>query len=108
MSDTSGSDPKFAEVPGAVTRHFSPAPIAAEPQGPEAIVSELGAMADAMEHVPFTAETLATRLEDDPNAKGLAGIAALALALRGLAPSDAAAVNHVLAEGPRAKRDKRQ
>ena len=107
MSDTSGINPKFADVPGAVTQRFAPAPVAAVPQGPEAIVSELGAMADAMEHHPFTVETLAARLEDDPGAKGLASIAALALVLRGLSPSDAATVNRVLAEGPRAKRNKR-
>ena len=86
MSDTSGSDPEFAVVPGAVTQRLKAAPIAAALQGPEAIASELGAMADAMEHLPFTAETLAARLEDDPEAKGLAGIAALALVLRGLSP----------------------
>ena len=108
MSDTSGSDPEFAVIPGAVTHRFTPAPIAAVPQGPEAIASELGAMADAMEHVPFTAETLAARLEEDSGAKGLAAIAALALALRGLSPSDAAAVNRVLADGPRPKRSGRK
>ena len=107
MSDTSGSDPQFATVPGAVTRHFAAAPIAAAPQGPEAIASELGALADAMEHLPFTAETLATALEIDPDAKGLAGIAALALALHGLPPSEAASLNRILAKAPRAKRDRR-
>ena len=84
------------------------APIAAVPQGPEAIASELGAMADAMEQPPFTAETLASRLEEDADAKGLAAIAALALALRGLSPADAATVNRVLAEGPRARRGRRE
>ena len=108
MSDTSGSDPKFAETPDAMTHRFAPAPIEAVPQGPEAIASELAAMADAMEQHPFTAETLATRLEDDPDAKGLAGVAALVLALRGLSASDAATVNRVLAEGPRRKRDDRK
>jgi hypothetical protein len=108
MSDTGGSDPQFAVVPGAVTHRFRAAPIAAEPQGPEAIASELGAMADAMEGGPFTAETLATRLEEDADAKGLAAIAALALVLRELSPSDAAAVNRILAEGPRTKRERRK
>ena len=108
MSDTSGSDPQFATVPGAVTHRFTPAPAAAVPQGPEAIASELGAMADAMEAGPFTAETLAARLEDDPEAKRVAAIAALALALRHLSPADAATFNRVLAEGPRAKRGKRE
>ena len=108
MSDTSGNDSQFAVVPGAVTHRLTAAPIAAAPQGPEAIASELGAMADAMEHLPFTAETLAARLEDDPEAKRVAAIAALALALRGLSPADAATVNRVLAEGPRAKRGKRK
>jgi hypothetical protein len=108
MSDTSGSDPQFAVVPGAVTHRFTVAPIAAAPQGPEAIASELGAMADAMEDGHFTSEALAARLEDDPEAKGIAAIAALALALRGLSPSDAATLNRILAEGPRAKRGKRK
>ena len=108
MSDTGGSDPQFAVVPGSAAHRFTAAPIAAAPQGPDAIASELGAMADAMEHHPFTAETLAARLEDDPEAKGIAAIAALALALRGLSPSDAATLNRVLAEGPRSKRGKRK
>ena len=100
MSDTSGSDPQFAAVPGAATR-FAAAPIAAAPQGPEAIASELGALADAMGGGHFTAETLAARLEEDPDARGIAGIAAMALALRGLSPSDAATFNRVLADGPK-------
>lgn len=108
MSDTGGSDPQFAVSPGAVSHRFRAAPIVAAPQGPEAIASELGAMADAMEHLPFTAETLAARLEDDPDARRITAIAALALALRELSPSDAAHVNRVLAEGPRAKRGRRQ
>ena len=108
MSDTGGSDPQFAVVPGAVTRHFAAAPIAAAPRGPEEIASELGAMADAMEGGPFTVETLATRLEAESDAKGLAAVAALALVLRDLSASDAAMVNRVLAEGPRAKREKRK
>lgn len=108
MSDTSGSDPQFALVPGAVNHRFTAAPISAAPQGPDAIASELGAMADALEEGPFTAETLAARLEDDPEAKRIAGIAALALALRGLSPSDSANVNRILAEGPRTKRAKRK
>ena len=107
MSDTTGSDPQFATVPGAVTHRFTPAPVPA-PQGPESIASELGAMADAMEHLPFTAQTLAARLQDDPDAKNLAAIAALALALRELSPSDAATLDRILAEGRRPKRGKRQ
>jgi hypothetical protein len=107
MSDTSASDPQFATVPGAVTQRFTAAPIAA-PQGPDAIASELGAMADAMEHLPFTAETLSARLSDDPQAKNLAAIAALALVLQDLSPSDAATLNRILAEGPRPQRDKRK
>jgi hypothetical protein len=91
-----------------MSHRFAAAPIA-EPQGPQAITSELGAMADAMEeHVPFTAQTLAARLLDDPQARQLAAIAALALALRELTPSDAAALDRVLAEGPRPKRRKRE
>src|SRR5688500_14642687 len=86
MSDTGGSDPQFAVVPGAMTHRFRAAPVAAAPQGPEAIASELGAMADALEGGPFTAETLAARLEEDANAKGLAAIAGLALVLRDLSP----------------------
>ena len=108
MSDTGGSDPQFAVVPGAVTHRFRPAPVAAAPQGPEAIASELGAMADAMEGGPFTAETLAARLETDADAKGLASVAALALLLRELSPADAARVNRILAEGPRSKRERRK
>lgn len=109
MSDTTGgSELPFAAGPGAVVRHCKAAPIVAAPPPSEAIESELGAMADAMDHVPFTAETLATRLEEDPEAKRLAGIAALALALRGLSPSDRARVNRVLAEGPRAKKRERR
>jgi hypothetical protein len=104
MSDTGGSDPQFATVPGAAAHRLAAAPLAAAPQGPEAIASELGAMADAMEQLPFTAETLAGRLEEDADAKGLAGIAAVALALRGLSPADAARLNRVLADGPRARR----
>ena len=100
MSDTSGSDPQFAFAPGAVNR-FAAAPIPAPPQGPEAIASELGALADAMEDRHFTAETLAAGLEDDPEAKRVAAIAALALALRELSPSDARTFNRVLAEGPK-------
>ena len=107
MSDTSGTDPQFAVMPGAVTHRFTPAQAAALPQGPEIIASELGAMADAMENGPFTAETLAARLADDPEAKRVAAIAALALALRELLPADRATVDRVLAEGPRPKRDKR-
>ena len=107
MSDTTDSDPQFATVPGAVTHRFTAAPVAA-PQGPEAIASELGAMADAMEQSPFTAQTLAARLRDDPDAKNLAAIAALALALRELSPSDAATLDRVLAEGPRPRRGKRK
>lgn len=38
----------------------------------------------------------------------VAAIAALALALQGLSPADAATVNRVLAEGPRTKRRKRE
>ena len=109
MSDTAGgSDPQFGVAPGAVTHRFTPAPIAAAPQGPDAIASELGAMADAMEQIPFTADTLAARLEGDSEAKRLVAIAALALALRELSPSDAATFNRIMAEGPRAKRDKRK
>jgi len=108
MSDTGGSDPQFAVGPGAVAHRFAAAPIAAAPQGPEAIASELGAMADSMEHHPFTAETLAARLEDDPDAKQIAAIAALALALRDLSPSDAATLNRILAKDPRGKRGKRK
>jgi len=107
MSNTSGSDPQFATVPGAVTQRFAAAPLAA-PQGPDAITSELGAMADAMEHLPFTAKTLSARLRDDPQAKNIAAIAALALALSDLSPSDAATLDRILAEGPRPKRDKRE
>lgn len=107
MSDTSASDPPFAPAPGAATHRFTPAPVPA-PQGPDAITSELGAMADAMEHSPFTAQTLAARLQEDPDAKGLAAIAALALVLRELSPSDAATLNRILAEGPRPKRDRRK
>jgi hypothetical protein len=105
MTDTSGSDPPFATVPGAVTHRFTPAPVAA-PQVPEAIASELGAMADAMEHLPFTAKTLVARLRDDPHARDLAAIAALALVLQDLSPSDAATLDRILAEGPRPKRDR--
>ena len=108
MSDTSGSDPQFAAVPGATTHRFAAAPIAASPQGPEDIASELAVMADAMEEGPFTAETLAARLEEDAEAKGLVSIAALALALRSLSPSDAATFNRILAENPRAKRRRRE
>ena len=107
MSDTSATDPQFATVPGAVTQRFTAAPLAA-PQVPEAIASELGAMADAMEHLPFTAQTLAARLRDDPHAKDLAALAALALVLQDLSPSDAATLDRILAEGPRPKRDKRK
>jgi hypothetical protein len=91
-----------------VSQRFAAAPIAAAPAGPEAIASELGAMADAIEHPAFTAESLAARLEEDPAAREVAEIAALALVLRGLSPTDAATVNRVLAEGPRAKRGKRK
>jgi hypothetical protein len=108
MSDTGGSDPQFPVVPGAAGQHFAAAPIAAAPAGPEAIASELGALAEAVEHRPFTAESLAARLEEDPQAKAVAEIAALALVLRGLSPADAATVNRVLAEGPRTKRGKRK
>ena len=108
MSDTDGSDPQFAGVPGAVTHRFRAAPVVAEPRGPDAIASELGAMADAMEGGPFTAEKLAARLEEDAAAKGLAAIGGLALVLRELSPSDAATVNRILAEGPRAKRERRR
>ena len=108
MSDTGGSDPQFPVVPGGVSQHFAAAPIAAAPAGPEAIASELGALAEAIEHRPFTAESLAARLEEDPAAKRVAEIAALALVLRGLSPADAATVNRVLSEGPRAKRGKRK
>jgi hypothetical protein len=111
MSDTSATDPQFATVPGAVTQRFTAAPLAA-PQGPEtasdAIASELGAMADALEHVPFTSATLSARLRDDPHAKNLAALAALGLILQDLSPSDAATLNRILAEGPRPKRDKRK
>jgi hypothetical protein len=55
----------------------------------------------------FTADTLAARLEDDPESKGVAAIAALALALRGLSPSDAATFNRVLADGPK-RRDRKK
>ena len=108
MSDTGGSDPQFPVLPGAASQHFAAAPIAAAPAGPEAIASELGALADAAEHRPFTAESLAARLEEDPEARRVAEIAALAMVLRGLSPSDAATVNRVLAEGPRTKRGKRK
>ena len=108
MSNTGDSDPQFAFSPGAAAHRFAAAPIAAAPSGPEEIASELGAMADAMEHLPFTAESLAARLEADPEAKRIAAIAALALVLRDLSPSDAAAVNRVLAEGPRAKKRERK
>jgi hypothetical protein len=91
-----------------VARRFAAAPIADVPQGHEAVASELGAMADAMGRAPFTADTLAARLEGDPEAKRLAAIAALALVLRELSPSDAATLNRVLAEGPRPKPGKRQ
>ena len=105
MSDTTGgSEQPFGVGVGVVTRRVAAAPIIAAPRASEAIESELGAMADAMAHLPFTAETLAARLEEDPEAKRLAGLAALALALRGLSASDAATVNRLLAEGPRAKR----
>ena len=76
--------------------------------GPDAIASELGAIADALGHPPFTAESLAARLEDDPAAVRVAEIAALALALRGLSPADAATVNRILAEGPRTKPEPRK
>ena len=108
MSDTGGSDPQFAVVPGTVTHGFRAAPIAAAPQGPDSIALELGAMADAMDASPFTAETLAGRLEQDADAMRLASIAGLALALRALSPSDAATVNRILAEGPRPKRERRE
>jgi hypothetical protein len=107
MSETSGTDPQYAVVPGAVTQRFSAAPVATVPQGPDVIASELGAMAIAMEDRRFTAETLAARLEDDPEAKQIAAIAALALALRDLLPSDRATIDRILAEGPRAKRGRR-
>ena len=107
MSDTGGTDPHFADARGAVTHRFAAAPIVAAPQGAEAIASELGAMADSLEHLPFTAETLAERLEGDADAKGIAAIAALALALRDLSPSDAATLNRILAEDPR-KQGKRK
>jgi hypothetical protein len=108
MSDTSGSDPQFPVVPGAAGHHFAAERIPAAPTEREAIASELGALADAMQPPRFTAESLAARLEEEPEAKGLAAIAALALALRELTPSDAATVNRILAEGPRAKRGKRE
>lgn len=107
MSDTGASDPQFATVPGTVTQRFTAAPPAA-PHGPDAIASELGAMADAMEHLPFTATTLSARLRDDPQAKNLAALAALALVLSDLPPSDSATLDRILAEGPRPKRDKRK
>ena len=108
MSNTGETDPQFAFSPGAAAHRFAAAQIPAEPTGPAEIESELGAMADAMEHHAFTAETLAARLEDDPDAKRLAAVAALALVLRDLSPSDAATVNRVLAEGPRKKRDRKE
>ena len=108
MSNTGESDPQFAFSPGTAAHRFAAAQIPAEPGGPAEIASELGAMADAMEHLPFTAETLAARLEADPDAKRLAAVAALALILRDLTPSDAAAVNRVLADGPRRKRDRKE
>ena len=108
MSDTGDSDPQFAFVPGTAAHRFAAAPIAAAPGGQGEIASELGAMADAMEHLPFTAETLAARLEADPDAARLAAIAGLALALRDLSPSDAATVNRILAEGPRPKKRERK
>ena len=108
MSNTSGSDPQFPVVPGAPGHHFAATPITPEPSKPEAIVSELGAMADAVQLPHFTAESLAARLEEEPDANRVAAIAALALVLRDLSPSDAATVNRVLAEGPRAKRGKRK
>jgi hypothetical protein len=95
-------------VPGAASHHFAATPITPEPSNPEAIASELGAMADAVQPPHFTAETLAARLDEDPEANRLAAIAALALALRDLSPSDAATVNRVLADGPRAKRRERK
>jgi hypothetical protein len=107
MSDTSGSDPQFPVVPGPASQHFAATPITPEPTQPEAIASELGAMADAAQPPRFTAESLAARLEEDPEAKDLAAIAALALVLRDLSPSDAATVDRILAEGPRARRRKR-
>ena len=108
MSNTGESDPQFAFVPGTAAHRFAATPIAAAPAGPAEIASDLGAMADAMEHLPFTAETLAARLEADPDAARLAAIAGLALALRDLSPSDAATVNRVLAEGPRPKKRERK
>ena len=108
MSDTSGSDPQFPAVPGAASHHFAATPITSEPSEPEAIASELGAMADAVRPPCFTAESLAERREEEPDANRLAAIAALALVLRELSPSDAATVNRILAEGPRANRGKRK
>ena len=108
MSNTGDSDPQFAFVPGTAAQRFAAAPIAAAPGGPAEVASELSAMADAMEHLPFTAETLAARLEADVDAAKLAAIAGLALALRDLSPSDAAAVNRILAEGPKPKKRERK